>query len=390
MLTTFAKIRVVRYEDGPEGADVAWFFDDSKHSKAEFDARVAAASAATANFTDVPLTAEQWFARDLPQPDLLMGHVLSTTTRAIQHANTGLGKTNFAMALFGHIGAGKDFLHWKCPRPRLALYIDGEMSRQLYRDRIADVVRRLGAPPAGTYFFNKEDVEDFAPLNTPEGKAAVWKLIEEVERRSEQKLDAICFDSIMALLLGDMKEEDAWRDTLPLVKALTKRQTGQLWVHHTGHDTSRGYGTKTREWQLDTVMHLDEVKRLDTDVSFTLKFPKARERRPENRADFLDINIALVNDQWQCAVATELKGKIKGLALKFLNALHDAAANSIVTRIGGYPTATLEDWRQQCINHGLLDPEKADAQRALFSKYKGQLIEHNWIACSPELAWILP
>ena len=30
----------------------------------------------------------------------------------ILFANTGLGKTNLAMAASGHIGAGKDFLHW--------------------------------------------------------------------------------------------------------------------------------------------------------------------------------------------------------------------------------------------------------------------------------------
>jgi hypothetical protein len=272
----------------------------------------------TVDFTDVVLTAQDWLARDLAEPDLLMGHLLSTTVRALLNATTGIGKTNFSMALFGHIGAGKDFLHWRCPRPRQVLYIDGEMSRKLFRDRIADVVRRLGAAPVATYFFNKADVENFAPLNTPEGQAAIWQLIAEIERRSGQPLDAVCFDSIMALLLGDMKEEDAWRNTMPLVHALTKRQIGQLWIHHTGHDTSRGYGTKTREWQLDTVMHLDEIKRPDTDVSFSLIFPKARERTPDNRGDFTDVDIALVNDQWTGIVATNVKAKItEPLTLKF-------------------------------------------------------------------------
>jgi hypothetical protein len=31
---------------------------------------------------------------------------------------------------------------------------------------------------------------------------------------------------------------------------------GQLWVHQTGHDETKGYGTKTRQWQMDVVIHL--------------------------------------------------------------------------------------------------------------------------------------
>jgi hypothetical protein len=390
-LSRFASVRVVQYPDVPDGEDVTYWVDEQHHSKAELEARIAAAKPVSdaIDFTGIALTAQDWLARDLAEPDLLMGHMLSTTVRALLNATTGIGKTNFSMALFGHIGAGKDFLHWRCPRPRHVLYIDGEMSRKLFRDRIADVVRRLGAPPVGTYFFNKADVENFAPLNTPEGQAAIWQLIAEIERRSGQKLDAVCFDSIMALLLGDMKEEDAWRDTMPLVYALTKRQIGQLWVHHTGHDTSRGYGTKTREWQLDTVMHLDEIKRPDTDASFALTFPKARERTPDNRVDFATVDIALVNDQWMGAVTTNVKAKIsEPLTLKFFEALQHAADTSSIAATSGQPTATLEEWRAQCVSQGLLDQQRN--VRAAFSKYKLKLIAANWIACNAELAWILP
>ena len=66
---------------------------------------------------------------------------------------------------------------------------------------------------------------------------------------------------------------------LPLVTALTANGIGQLWVHHTGHDTTKGYGTKTREWQMDTVIHLTEITRPDTDVSFSLTFPKPASAR---------------------------------------------------------------------------------------------------------------
>ena len=254
------------------------------------------------DFKSIPLSLDEWLARKLPALDPIMGEMLTTTTRAILHANTGLGKTHFGMAIFGHAAAGKDFLHWHCPRPRRVLYIDGEMSRALFKERLEDMVRRLGEKPAGFFAFNREDIEDFAPLNAKEGQAAFWKLVEEVERRVGGPLDAVCFDNIMSLIVDDMKEEDAWRDTLPLIHALTKRRIGQVWLHHTGHDTSRGYGTKTREWQLDVVAHADEDKRPDTDVAFVLSFPKARGRCPRNREDFAEVNIALVDDCWVSAI----------------------------------------------------------------------------------------
>ena len=393
-LSSFATVRVARYPDVPAAEDVTYWVEALGHSIEDLAARIAAAEPADAvNFTDTPLTSREWLARDLPAPDLLLGHLLSTTARAILNATTGIGKTNFAMAVSGHIGAGKDFLHWHCPRPRQILYVDGEMPLQLVRERIADVVRRLGELPAGAHFFSRYDMPGFAPLNTRDGQVAVWALINEVERRSGQKLDAICFDSIMALLVGDMKEEDAWRETLPLVHALTARHIGQLWVHHTGHDTSHGYGTKTREWQLDTVLHLDEIenKPPDIDVAFRLSFKKARTRTPANRLDFVDTTITLNNDQWAGVLLSNARGKInESLTLKFYEALSAAADSSSVARTGSYPTASLGEWRAQCLAWGLLDSGKADSVRSLFSRHKLRLIAANWIACSEELAWVLP
>ena len=76
----------------------------------------------------------------------------------------------------------------------------------------------------------------------------------------------------MSLIAGDMKDEEPWQQTLPWVRWLTRQAVGQIWVHHTGHDETRSYGTKTREWQMDTVIHLDAVKRDETDISFCLQF----------------------------------------------------------------------------------------------------------------------
>src|SRR5262249_26010862 len=92
--------------------------------------------------TDEPLpsvlTLAQWAERELPEPDFLMGSWLHTASRVLLYADTGLGKTIWAMALGMHASAGKRFLHWHAHRPCKVLYVDGEMSRRLYKRRLID------------------------------------------------------------------------------------------------------------------------------------------------------------------------------------------------------------------------------------------------------------
>jgi AAA domain len=332
---------------------------------------------------NIPLSIGEWLQRDLPAPDPIMGQWFTTTSRIALNAATGIGKTNFALALAGHISAGRDFLHWRAHRPARVLFVDGEMSRRLLKRRAQDVCRRCGFEPEGLFILSHEDIEGFQPLNTAAGKALIEQVIERIG-----SVDAIIFDNVMALIAGDMKEEDGWQRALPLVDSLTMRGIGQLWVHHTGHDVTRGYGTKTREWRMDTVIHLTEEKRADTDVSFRLEFHKARERPPETRRDFEDVTIALIDDEWTCSAAIAKQGKPAPLELKFLEALQDALAGDETTKYQTWNAVKADQWRAECFRRGLLDMSKPDSARTLFNRYKRDLIAHNLIACNDELVWL--
>jgi hypothetical protein len=336
------------------------------------------------DLSTVPLTIREWRDRELPEPDCLMGAWFTTTSRVLLSAPTGIGKTNFLMATAAHIAAGRDFLHWPAHRLARVLYVDGEMSNRLLKRRVHDVCRRFGSEPEGLFLFSHEDIEGFQPLNTPAAKALIERLIEE----RIGAIDAIIFDNVMALIAGDMKEEEGWQRALPLVDALTKRGIGQIWAHHTGHDTTRSYGTKTREWRMDTVIHLTEEKRVDTDVSFHLEFQKARERTPETRRDFEEVTIALVADEWICSAATLKRGKPAPLELKFLEALHDALAGDGTTKYQTWNAVKAEQWRAECFRRGLLDQAKLVSARTLFNRYRRDLIAHNLIACDGELVWL--
>jgi hypothetical protein len=329
-----------------------------------------------------PLTIAEWLARDLPEPDYLMGHWLTTTSRALLVAPTGIGKTNFAMGLAMATAAGRGFLQWRGRRPARVLYLDGEMSRRLFKQRLADAVRRLGEAPPTFHALSHEDIENFAPLNTFDGQRCIEAVIEHIGG-----VDLIVPDSVMCLTSGNMRETEPWAAVIPWVRSLTKRRIGQLWVHHTGHDESRGYGDKSREWQLDTVLHMAKAERLETDVAFTLEFRKARERTPATRDDFADIAVALIGDEWTFENATgQKRGNVSPLGVKFFDALTEAMIDA-GQRHNGRQATTIDAWRAACIRRGLIDDAKGHSARTLFAKHKRELIAANRVACTESIAW---
>jgi hypothetical protein len=334
-----------------------------------------------------PLTLAEWRARDLPEPDFLMGSWLTTTSRVLLTAATGLGKSNLGIALGMRVAAGEDFLHWHGRRAARVLYIDGEMSRRLLRQRVLDEAERLGRSPESFMALSREDIASFKPLNTPEGQTWVNALIKAVGG-----VDLAILDNIMSLTVGDMKDPEPWQQTIPWALSLTRGQVGQIWIHHTGHDETRSYGDKSREWQMDTVAHLDAVKRSDTDVSFSMSFKKARERMPATRFDFQDVRIALVNDRWEHEVTeTHRPQPISPQTAKALDALTNViASDHAVAMTGGRRGAKSEHWKTECVLLGLIDAEaKPHSARTLFAKFRRELVAANRIACEEELSWLI-
>jgi Bifunctional DNA primase/polymerase, N-terminal/AAA domain/Primase C terminal 2 (PriCT-2) len=333
----------------------------------------------------VVLSLRDWLKRDLPAPDFLLGAWLTTTSRVFLYGPTGRGKTHAAMAIGMACAASLDFLNWRGVRPCRVLFIDGEMSSRLLQRRLADEAARLGAVPDGFHALSHEDVENFAPLNTPQGQAFINSVIERIGG-----VDLIVFDNVMSLISGDQKDEESWRQTVPWVRSLTKRSISQLWIHHTGHDESHSYGSKTREWQMDTVIKLEQPDEEQSGDLFKLVFDKARERTPETRADFDNIKVALVADMWTCGEAGVRKAKVSPLGLKFLDALRDATIGNEANKMHGCPAATIASWRAECGKRGLVDGEKDHSARTLFAKHKRELIVADRIACNDTMAWIVP
>ncbi len=345
--------------------------------------------------TRLCLTPAQWAKRDIQPPDHLLGEAFSTTTRSIFAADTGLGKTMFAAAVAYAMRLGQGFLHWQGQRPARVLFVDGEMPRDLMQERVAMAATWFDAePPAdGLYFLSREDVEDMPPLDTEDGQRWLDVLIEALGG-----IDFLILDNFMSLCVGNMKEEEFWQPLKPYVLGLAKRRIGHLWLHHVGHDKTKGYGTKTKEWHADTVMLGEAVEAPGADVAFRLTFTKARRRKPGNRADFETVQVELRDGRWSSSAPTASAGpKAKPLppaAVIALDQLRKAVAEAGETM----PTATniprsrkgfrVEAWRERCYMAGISDGDTGSARRKSFGRAKDRLVADGLVGSWQDWAWL--
>jgi hypothetical protein len=237
-----------------------------------------------------------WLRREIDPPDLMLGELLSTTTRMMVIGPTGAGKTNFLLAVAFAAAAGGTFLRWAGGGPpRKVLFLDGEMSSRQMKRRIEGAERRARGVPDGLHVLCRDDAPEMEPLDTAAGQRFVDKVIERIGG-----IDLFIADNIQALQTDDEAfGAQSWQRTLPWIRSLTRRSIGQIWAHHCVPDSNHGYGSRTREWALDVVALMETIERHGCDIAFNLRFTKARERTPENRADFEAGVVMLSDDEWK-------------------------------------------------------------------------------------------
>ena len=266
-------------------------------------------------------------------------------------------------------------------------YIDGEMARDLVQERLTDLKRRIhGADLSKLIVISREDFPEMEPLNTDAGREFVLGLIEQYG------IGAVFLDNRMSLTSGDMKDEQSWTETMPLVRELTRRHVALILVDHTGHENTKVYGTKTKEWQFDFVVLLQDAKRPGADLAFKLEFTKARRRRPANRQEFESVIFSIVEDTWTAEPAERPNsagiklGNVSPTRRPFYDALVAAIGKSAV----GSGETTIGAWELQCVRRGLIErPPPSDAKEGWqqrgarfrdFRKAKSDLLKAGWIA----------
>jgi hypothetical protein len=285
------------------------------------------------------LCVHTWASLEVPQEPKLLGDLITPSSRIFLVGRTGLGKTLLAYAMGAGMASGTGFCHWRCDRPSRWLVIDGEMPTSLIKARTMDLIRRAGEiPPGALTIYSQDRAEEFeraipglgrlAPINTPEGREFVMRLVNAL------KPEGVMFDNIMSLVTGNLRETDAWRDTLPLVDELSRAKVAQVYLDHTPQGADRIYGDSTKMWRMDAVgvmTPLPEDQQQKGETAFTLSFQapdgKARRRTPDNWQDFEAHTIRLFLDQWTSEPA-ERKKKLSPTGEQFYKALLDALVAS--------------------------------------------------------------
>jgi hypothetical protein len=154
------------------------------------------------------------------------------------------------------------------------------------------------------------------------------------------------------------------------------------------HNEQQSYGTKTREWQLDIVALLERVELPAADIAFKIRFTKARERTPDNRADFDEAIITLADDTWSSERSTHVrtaKPTKPQAADRVFELLAEAIAidGEVVPSNRHVPPdargVRLDTWRRYCeagcISEGDPDPvKKAAADRKAFWRASNHLL----------------
>ena len=227
------------------------------------------------------------------------------------------------------------------------------------------------------------------PLNTPAGQAWLWREIDAV------KPDLIVFDSIMCLLVGPLSDEEAWAPMVPLIRQLSSRRIAQVWLHHTGHDKSKGFGSKTREWEMDTVGMLSKKGNTD-DGSLLFEFTKARLRTPQTAGLFKTQLIRRDVDGWTTEPGTVKAKETAGERKRAW--LIDVYANlsGDVTPTPGYTAALvrkvpIKDIRATMIKRGFLaleDGKIPQSERTAFRRAREELIRDHGFASDGTNIWL--
>lgn len=337
------------------------------------------------------ITVEAWLRRPPPQRDYLFDGVMCTTSRWIINGETGVGKTLLGLELGFAAAAAADFLSWKGVRRCRVMYLDGEMPAETLQERIKAAADVYGT--VDLYAYNRDGLceGEMPPLNSDAGQAWLWREIDLVAP------DLLIGDSLMCLLAGSLSEEEPWLPMKALVRRISARRIAQIWLHHTGHDTSRGFGTKTREWEMDTVAMLS--KREDNDA-LTLEFTKARLRTPSTAAMFKPQAIRREAEGWRSTGATKADNKPRTAAERkrtwFREIYFELAAD--VPETAGYNSTlvrkvALEAIRRGMVSRGFLETENGrvpPAERSAFKRAKEELVASQKFTATELQFWQVP
>lgn len=366
------------------------------------------------------LSVDDWLKLELPEPKRLLGDLICDDSRLWIVGPKGIGKTLFHMFQGMCISSGRDCLHWTGPgTPKVVLYIDGEMdptrlqmrlrqlvyeSRQEWKEQAENVLlgRFSGVPQFGNFFLLSQLLQmgkkrPIPPLNTVEGQRYIDSVIDQIQQKTGLPVNAVYADNINSLFeRDDSFFAKSWAQYVQYMYSLTERRIAQIYLHHTGADKSKGYGSDTLTWHMDTVGIMKGDPK-DDHLLFELDFSeKHRHRTEDNRSDFQTTTISYTkNNGWETSTIRPLIGSEpkppSDRAKQFYDRLvEEIDKNGVLT--DGRKVGSSKAWKAYLYEKALLaksdNRSQQNSQHAIFSNMRTELVLANRIECDGDAVWL--
>lgn len=230
------------------------------------------------------LTHQQLHALNIPPRIPILGEWMTERHPCMVYAQTGRGKSLFAMSVAIAVAGGGSVFGWEAPEPRPVLYVDAEMD-------IADVVGRdkLLVPSVGgvdTKALDK-NLTILARHHQPDG-ATFPDLVEEAGREAlldivrKLKPALVILDNLSTL--AEIKDENDAASFTPILKMLwelRRLDCAVMLVHHTGKQEGKYRGSSKLAATFESIIQLGvNNDLLQGDTGFTIRIDKFRGGQP--------------------------------------------------------------------------------------------------------------
>jgi hypothetical protein len=189
------------------------------------------------------------------------------------------------------------------------------------------------------------------------------------------------------------KDQNRAANHLRMIHARLEAAVHIALVGHTGKDESRGArGSNAHVGDVDLMVQISGDKTKKAEVI------KANDQPERTIAEFTLDQFTIGEDEDGDPLTTTivsaersaqgLSNHVSPKSTKFLAALTSAIMKDDARVIDGKPAATIDSWKRECIDAGLIDPEKANSARTLFNKHRSELRKAHRIGFRDNWAWI--
>ena len=141
-LADFTTVRVARYTDTPEGEDVTYWIETLGHTKAELEARIAAAELGAIGLPYINMA--NWDTEPIPEPQWSVDGRIPRRQTALFSGEGGAGKSIIQLHLSVAAVLGRDWLG-ATPEQGPALFIDCEDDQDVLHYRLAAIAQHYDA-----------------------------------------------------------------------------------------------------------------------------------------------------------------------------------------------------------------------------------------------------